>query len=452
MNARFKKNRLLALQPSAQAAMFVVAMAGLILPAAVTAQGMDHSRMGHGGMDHSQMNHGQMNPGAQPAPPAPKASPAAPASAPQGATPGSLNHGGMDHSPMNHGQMRHGPSPAPAAPAAPQAAPAAPAGMNHQGMDHSGMNRGAMDHSRMNHGTAPAAAPKADAAHAGHGAAPAPAPTSAATNPSAHAASPVGASAAAPMDHGPMQGGRPPADARDPDAYSDGQVRGSGPYSLPGVPPLQMHDQHSFASLHVNRLEHAWPRHGRSFATFEGELRIGRGAHQGLLKAEGEVARGRLHEAHTELLWGYAVAPFWNTQLGLRLDGGEGPNRTWLAFGVEGTAPYNIETRATAYLGSSGRAALRLELAYDAYLTQKLVLQPRTEGQLYAKDDVERGIGKGLTSVSAGLRLRYEITPQIAPYVGVEWQRGFGRTAELLRASGERASSTRWVAGLSFWF
>ena len=88
-----------------------------------------------------------------------------------------------------------------------------------------------------------------------------------------------------------MQGGRPPADARDPNAYSDGQVRGSGPYSLPGVPPLQMHDQHSFASLHVNRLEHAWPRHGRSFTTFEGELRVGRGAHQGLLKAEGEVAR-----------------------------------------------------------------------------------------------------------------------------------------------------------------
>ncbi|TXK28583.1 copper resistance protein B [Ottowia sp. GY511] len=254
------------------------------------------------------------------------------------------------------------------------------------------------------------------------------------------------------MDHGRMQGGRPPADARDPDAYADGAQRGSGPYSLPGVPPLHLHDQHSFASLHVERLEHASPRHGRSFTTFEGELRVGHGAHQAVLKAEGEVARGRLHEAHTELLWGYAVAPFWNTQLGLRVDGGDGPNRSWLSFGVEGTAPYNIETRATAYLGSSGRAALRLELAYDAYLTQKLVLQPRTEWQLYAKDDVERGIGKGLTSVSAGLRLRYEVTPQIAPYVGVEWQRGFGRTAELLRAGGERASHTRWVAGLSFWF
>lgn len=119
---------------------------------------------------------------------------------------------------------------------------------------------------------------------------------------------------------------------------------------------------------------------------------------------------------------------------------------------MQGTAPYHIATRATAYLGSGGRAALKLELAHDAYLTQKLVLQPRTEWQLHRKDDVARGIGKGLSSVSAGLRLRYEITPQIAPYVGVEWQRGFGRTADLLRASGGRPSSTRWVAGLSFWF
>ena len=470
MTAYFKKNRPLTLQPSAQAAMLFVAISGLVLPAAVTAQGMDHSHMGHGGMDHGQMNHGaqsappapkasgmdhgtmdhgQMNHGTPPAPAAPsapKAAPPAPAGAAQGATPGGMNHQSLDHGGMDHGSMNHG---APPVSSSPKAAPAAPASAA-QGAKPGGMDHQDMDHSQMNHGAAPDAAPKADASHAGHGAAPTPAP--AATNPSAHTAPSASASSAAPMDHGPMQGGRPPADARDPDAYSDGHVRGSGPYSLPGVAPLHLHDQHNFASLHVNRLEHAWPRHGRSFTTFEGELRVGRGAHQGLLKAGGEGARGRLHESHTELLWGYAIAPFWNTQLGVRLDGGEGPNRTWLAFGVEGTAPYNIATRATAYLGGSGRAALRLELAYDAYLTQKLVLQPRTEWQLYNKDDVARGIGKGLTSVSAGLRLRYEITPQIAPYVGVEWQRGFGRTAELLRAGGDRASHTRWVAGLSFWF
>jgi copper resistance protein B len=250
----------------------------------------------------------------------------------------------------------------------------------------------------------------------------------------------------------PMQGGRPPSDARDPNAHADGFVRGSGPYSLPGVAPLHLHDQHPFAALHVDRLEHVWARRGQDFTALEGELRVARGAHQGLIKFEGAVAHGRLREARTELLWGRAIAPFWDTQLGVRIDSGEGPARTWLVFGLEGTAPYRMDTRATAYLGQGGRAALRLELAYDAYLTQKLVLQPRTEWQINSKDDVARGVGRGLTSVSAGLRLRYDITPRIAPYVGVQWQRGFGRTADLRHASGQRAGGTRWLAGLSFWF
>ena len=310
----------------------------------------------------------------------------------------------MDHAAMGHGAMHQGSTPQPAAPMAMPASAPPPASAS---------------------GTPSAAAPN-------------PAPGTPGMN---HAASPQ-----------PMQGGRPPPDARDPDAYADGFTRGSGPYRLPGVAPLHLHDQHPFASLRVDRLERAVARRGPDATALEGELRVTRGAHQALIKFEGDAARGRLHDARTELLWGYAAAPFWDTQLGLRIDGGQGPTRTWLAFGVEGTAPYNIDTRATAYLGQGGRAALRLALSYDAYLTQKLVLQPRTEWTLNSRDDAARGVGRGLSSAIAGLRLRYEITPQIAPYVGVEWQRGFGRTADLLRAGGERAGTTRWVAGVSFWF
>ena len=329
------------------------------------------------------------------------------------------------------------------------ASPAMPMGM----ADMPGMNHGAMLPGHTQHGSTPSGAPVAMPGSA-------PPPESASDTPSAAAAPAAPNRAPAPampgMNHAasrqPMQGGRPPPDARDPDAYADGFTRGRGPYSLPGVPPLHLHDQHPFASLRVDRLERAVARHGPDATALEGELRVARGAHQALIKFEGDAAQGRLHDARTELLWGYAAAPFWDTQLGLRIDGGQGPTRTWLAFGVEGTAPYHIDTRATAYLGQGGRAALRLALSHDAYLTQKLVLQPRTEWTLNSRDDAARGVGRGLSSAIAGLRLRYEITPQIAPYVGVEWQRGFGRTADLLRAGGERAGTTRWVAGVSFWF
>lgn len=349
---------------------------------------------------------------------------------------------------QDNAHTHHGMREAAAMPAAPASSASTPAPLAQpKGMaDMPGMDHGAMHPGHTQHATPPGA-PAAMPASA-------PPPASASGTPSA--ATPNPAPAMPDMDHAaspqPMQGGRPPPDARDPDAYADGFTRGSGPYSLPGVAPLHLHDQHPFASLRVDRLERAVARHGPDATALEGELRVTRGAHQALIKFEGDAARGRLHDARTELLWGYAVAPFWDTQLGLRIDGGQGPARTWLAFGVEGTAPYNIDTRATAYLGQGGRAALRLALSHDAYLTQKLVLQPRTEWTLNSRDDTARGVGRGLSSAIAGLRLRYEITPQIAPYVGVEWQRGFGRTADLLRAGGERAGTTRWVAGVSFWF
>ena len=93
-----------------------------------------------------------------------------------------------------------------------------------------------------------------------------------------------------------------------------------------------------------------------------------------------------------------------------------------------------------------------LEGEYDWRLTQKLILQPRTEWTFYGKDDRDNGRGKGLSAATAGVRLRYEITRQIAPYIGVEWQKSFGRTGDFVRAAGGQSHQTRWVAGLSFWF
>ncbi len=146
------------------------------------------------------------------------------------------------------------------------------------------------------------------------------------------------------------------------------------------------------------------------------------------------------------------MAPYWDTQLGVRYDSGVGPDRGWLAFGIQGLAPYWFEVDATAYVGGNGRSALRLGAEYELLLTQRLILQPRVEFNLYGKRDQARDIGRGLSDGIAGLRLRYEITRQIAPYVGVEWAAKFGQTAGFARAEGEKTTETRWVAGLRVWF
>lgn len=255
------------------------------------------------------------------------------------------------------------------------------------------------------------------------------------------------------MDHSnmQMQGGSAPPDARDPHAYSGGYGLGVGKYALGGTRQLQLADEQNFGSVLVDKLERVNAKDGNSIG-YDMQAWFGRDYDRLVLKAEGDVAKGKLHDARTELLWGHAIASYWDTQLGLRHDSGSGPSRTWLAFGVQGLAPYWFEVDATAYVGNGGRSALRLKAEYDVLLTQKLILQPGTEWSFYGKADPEKGIGRGLTDASVGLRLRYEFSRQFAPYIGVEWNRKFGSTATMTRTAGERTSDTRWVAGVRMWF
>lgn len=256
------------------------------------------------------------------------------------------------------------------------------------------------------------------------------------------------------MDHSNMntQGGDAPADARDPHEYAGGNTLETGPYALPGPRQLKLADEHSFGSLLVDRLEHVRVRNGGTETAYDAQAWFGRDYDKLVVKAEGEHARGKLQEARTELLWSHAIASYWDTQVGLRQDSGVGPDRGWLAVGVQGLAPYWFEVDATAYLGSNGRTALRLGAEYEMLLTQRLVLQPRAEFNVYGKNDLARDIGSGLSDGVFGVRLRYEFSRQFAPYIGVERISKFGKTADLARNAGEPTGETRWVAGLRFWF
>ena len=241
-----------------------------------------------------------------------------------------------------------------------------------------------------------------------------------------------------------MQGGAAPADARDPHAYSGGY--GFGPSS-----PLKLADEAYMGSVMVNRLEGAQSR-DNSFGMYDLQGGFGKDYDRLVLKAEGEADDGKLHEARTELLWGHALATHWNAQLGVRYDSGLAPDRKWLALGVQGLAPYWFEVDATAYIGEQGRTALRLGAEYELLLTQKLVLQPRIEASFYGRQDAARELGPGLSSLATGVRLRYEIRREFAPYVGVEWSGKFGGTADYARGKGVRSNETRVVAGVRFWF
>lgn len=170
------------------------------------------------------------------------------------------------------------------------------------------------------------------------------------------------------------------------------------------------------------------------------------------LRSEGERSNGKTEHAEVQGLWGHAISPWWDVVSGVRQDFKPGAPQTWAAFGLQGMALYNFEAEATAFIGEAGQSAVRLEGDYDILLTNRLILQPTAELNVYGKNDPQRGIGSGLSNTEAGLRLRYEIRREFAPYIGVTWNRNYGNTADYAREEGEDRSETRLVLGVRLWF
>ncbi|HVN43912.1 MAG TPA: copper resistance protein B [Steroidobacteraceae bacterium] len=169
------------------------------------------------------------------------------------------------------------------------------------------------------------------------------------------------------------------------------------------------------------------------------------------LKTEGVRLDSTTRDARAELLWDRIFSRWWSSQAGIRHDFGDGPARNWLALGVAGLAPYFVHIEATAYVGDAGRTAGRLRADYEILFTQRTILQPEFELNAYGKDDPERHIGAGLADVQLGLRVRYEIRRELAPYLGVAWLHTIGKTADMVRAAGEETSVVQFVAGIRFW-
>jgi copper resistance protein B len=169
-------------------------------------------------------------------------------------------------------------------------------------------------------------------------------------------------------------------------------------------------------------------------------------------RTEGAVDRRAAHDAEAHLLYGRAFSRWWDFVAGVRQDFRPGPAQTWGAVGIQGLAPNFFEVEATAYVGASGRTQVRLEAEYELLITNRLILQPRAELNISGKADPRRGLSSGLSTGEAGLRIRYEFRREFAPYIGLEWDRKFGGTADFARDEGDPTRGTRFVAGVRVWF
>lgn len=168
----------------------------------------------------------------------------------------------------------------------------------------------------------------------------------------------------------------------------------------------------------------------------------------------GQLTTERSGEAEAQLFYGRLVTPYWDALGGVRVDqrwGSESGTRAHLAVGLTGLAPLRFEFSPTLFLSQHGDVSARLEAEYHVLITQRLVAAPEIELNAALQEVPEWGVGRGLNDVELGLRLRYEIRREFAPYVGYAWVRRLGGSADFAREGGEGSSGGVFVVGLRVW-
>jgi copper resistance protein B len=211
------------------------------------------------------------------------------------------------------------------------------------------------------------------------------------------------------------------------------------------------HGGERISKVMTNIFEYAEADEGGGYR-WDLEAWYGGDTHRLVIKTEGEELPGeRPDNAEIQALYSRPIGRYTDFQAGVRYDF-EPDGHTYAAVAVESLLPYWFEVEAAFYLSDRGDAFGRLEGTYDLRLTQRLILQPRIELQLAAQDVPEADIGSGISSGELGLRLRYDIRREFAPYVGVNFEKSFGRTADFARAAGEDPQDTSFVVGLRAWF
>lgn len=177
---------------------------------------------------------------------------------------------------------------------------------------------------------------------------------------------------------------------------------------------------------------------------------VGKDWHKLYLKTEGERVNGK-SETESQLLYSRPIEKFWDIQMGVGHDTTPEHNQTWGVIGVQGLAPYFFETDAVI-VANDKNVGFRLETEYEALFTQRLILTPSLKLSAYTSDDKKMGIGSGISTSEFALRLRYEFSRKFAPYIGIKFNKAFGKTADYIETEGRKDSDTSLVAGLRFWF
>jgi copper resistance protein B len=204
--------------------------------------------------------------------------------------------------------------------------------------------------------------------------------------------------------------------------------------------------------VYLDRMEIV-PQAGRNGYSWDVAALIGGPRHRLYLAsaADGSFG-GALHYFELQALYSRAISNNWDLQAGLRYDLRPHPQRANFTFGAQGSATDALYLGAFGFLSHRGEFSARIFGQYDIALPSRFILQPSFEAEFYAQDVPALGIGRGPAFGEAGLRLRHEVAEAFAPYLGVSWERSFGRTARFAREVDEEVGGRSLVLGIRSWF
>ncbi|MBV0933115.1 copper resistance protein B [Marinobacterium weihaiense] len=219
----------------------------------------------------------------------------------------------------------------------------------------------------------------------------------------------------------------------------------------PALALAGMNDDPVLTKLDVKQLEGAY-RDGDTRLAWNIEGWLGTDLHKLVLTSEGARLDGRSEEQELRLFYRRAIAPYWDLQLGWHHAPLAERRDDRALLGINGTAPGYLETEFNLLMGPGTDLSAELSVEREIRLTRQWVLSPEVGLTAHNFSDPEEHQGSGLADLDLELRLAWEVRPDLAPYVGVTWERKLGDSADLARASGHDVEETYWRLGVSFWF
>lgn len=192
------------------------------------------------------------------------------------------------------------------------------------------------------------------------------------------------------------------------------------------------------------------PKKSGDIFGWKGKAWAGYDVNKLVFKTEGEQELKGVTEAfELQALYNRAISTFWDAQIGWRVSRyEEGDVLHWGVISLEGIAPYLDDVETSLFLGGHGAIALRFEIEKEIVLTKRVIIMPSFEANFYSKSEEVSAIGKGLSNLSAGVRLHYFMQPEFAPYIGFHWEGEIAEAKRFARRNGDNENDIRLTIGV----